>query len=160
MFLHLLVFLLSSEELGLREGFSKSLLGHERLQLQQCRHSAVQANETGAIGIKVDCGKPNQKKKYILIAVPKNTETCRFENSWLNTDPIRRSEGAGLGSQSVGSRGYSDQGPCTPHLMVAEGEERKLSPQIPILPDCRYGSHVPRQEDREPQFCLKTVREC
>lgn len=61
--LNLLVFLLSGKELSLREGFSQRLLGHEGLQLQQGRHSAVLANETGAIRIKVDCGKIHEKKK-------------------------------------------------------------------------------------------------
>lgn len=61
--LDLLVLLLRGKELSLREGFPQRLLGHEGLQLQQGRHSAVLANETGAIRIKVDCGKIHKEKK-------------------------------------------------------------------------------------------------
>lgn len=44
---------------------------------------------------------------------------------------------------------YSDQEPCKLHLMEARGAERILSPQIPPLPGCRYGSHVPIDTERQ-----------
>ena len=56
-FLDLLVFLLSNEELSLRKGFSQCLLRLEGFQLQQSRHSTVLADETGAVSIKVNCGR-------------------------------------------------------------------------------------------------------
>lgn len=71
--LDLLVLLLRGKELSLREGFSQRLLGHEGLQLQQGRHSAVLANETGAIRIKVDCGKIHKEQKK-----RKEKEDCLF----------------------------------------------------------------------------------
>lgn len=52
--LDLLMFLLRSEELRFRESLPQCLLGHERLQLQQSRHPAVLADETGAVGVKMD----------------------------------------------------------------------------------------------------------
>lgn len=60
--LDLLVLLLGGEQLCLREGLSQRLLGHERLQLQQGRHSAVLADETGAIGVKVHYKEGGEKQ--------------------------------------------------------------------------------------------------
>lgn len=52
--LHLLMFLLGSEELGLRERLAQSLLGHQGLQSQQGRHAAVQDDETGAVCLEMN----------------------------------------------------------------------------------------------------------
>lgn len=52
--LNLLMFLLGSEVLGLRERLTQSLLGHQGLQSQQGRHAAVQADETGAVGLEMN----------------------------------------------------------------------------------------------------------
>lgn len=52
--LNLLMFLLGGEELGLGERLAQSLLGHQRLQSQQRRHAAVQADETGAVRLEVN----------------------------------------------------------------------------------------------------------
>jgi len=65
--------LLRGEELGLGEGLPQGLLGHERLQFQQSRDSAVLANETGAIGIKVDCGRKGIQQKENEGKTPLNT---------------------------------------------------------------------------------------
>lgn len=51
--LDLLMLLLGGEQLGLRKGLPQRLLGHEGLQLQQGRHSAVLADETGAVCVKM-----------------------------------------------------------------------------------------------------------
>lgn len=56
-FLDLLVLLLGGEELGLGERLPQHLLGHEELQLQERRHSAVLADEAGAVGVEMDCGR-------------------------------------------------------------------------------------------------------
>lgn len=52
--LNLLMFLLGSEQLRLRERLPQSLLGHQRLQTQQSRHAAIQADETRAVGLEVN----------------------------------------------------------------------------------------------------------
>lgn len=54
--------------------------------------------------------------------------------------------------------GYSDQEQYTLHLKVAGGAERTLSPQIPTLPGCRYGSHVPEHTKSRSMIRLKTMR--
>lgn len=167
-FLDLLVFLLSRKEFSLREGLPQCLLGHEGLQLQQSWYSAVLANETRAIGIKVDCGEgnPTRKKKKVKCCASKNRNiletavgvkylfytmqnVCDYEppKIWY-TDPVQRSAGAGWGSQSGGSMGYSDQELCTLHLKVAGGAGRILSLRTPALPGCKYESPVPRHTDR------------
>lgn len=62
MLLDLLMLLLGGEQLGLRKSLPQRLLGHEGLQLQQGRHSAVLADETGAICVKMHCKEEGEKQ--------------------------------------------------------------------------------------------------
>lgn len=60
--LDLLMLLLGREQLGLGKGLPQRLLGHEGLQLQQGRHSAVLADETGAICVKMHYKEGGEKQ--------------------------------------------------------------------------------------------------
>lgn len=60
--LDLLMLLLGGEQLGLRKGLPQRLLGHEGLQLQQGRHSAVLADEAGAICVKMHYKEGGEKQ--------------------------------------------------------------------------------------------------
>ena len=60
MFLHLLVLLLGRMELALGEGLPQGLLGHEGLQLQQSRHTAVLTDEGRTVRTEVDCRERNR----------------------------------------------------------------------------------------------------
>lgn len=62
--LDLLVFLLGSVELRLGEGLPQGLLGHEQLQFQQGRHTAVLPYKAGAVGIKVNCRRGQDRKGH------------------------------------------------------------------------------------------------
>lgn len=54
--------LLGREQLGLRKGLPQRLLGHEGLQLQQGRHSAVLADETGTVRVEMHYKEGGEKQ--------------------------------------------------------------------------------------------------